>query len=61
MKIHLTTNTDKKELTSQVTTTVTNLDTIIANTKTMNTTQLTAVVKELAKYQKAIIKRLIQL
>jgi aminoglycoside/choline kinase family phosphotransferase len=61
MKISLTTNTDKKELTDQVTAAVTGLNTIIGTTKTMTTAQLTAAVKELAKYERAIIKRVIQL
>lgn len=61
MKISLTTNTDKKELTDQVTSAITGLNTIIGVTKTMTTAQLTAAVKDLAKYERAIIKRLIQI
>ena len=59
MKISLETNLDKKDLESQITTAITTLDTIIART-TMTTPQLTAAVKDMARYERAIIKRLIQ-
>jgi hypothetical protein len=60
MKISLTTNTDKKDLSDQATAAVTRLNAIVAMT-TMTTAQLTAAVKDMAKYERAIIKRLIQL
>ena len=60
-KITLVTNTDKSDLLAQAAAAVTRLDAIVATTGTMTTAQLTAAIKDMAKYEKAIIKRLMQI
>lgn len=60
-KATLTTNVDKKALREAVVQAVTDLDTIIANSATLDAAGVRLAIKKLAQHQKKIIRRLVQL
>jgi len=60
-KITLTQNTDKASLLTQAATAVTRLNEIIAGVDGMTTAQLKTALKDIAKYERALIKRVVQL
>lgn len=60
-KVSLTVNTDKKNLRDAVVQVIADLDTIIANSDTLDAAGVRLAIKRLAQHQRKIIRRLAQL